>query len=556
MAKVKAPSPGSREARERAAALLDAALVARAADPTAPFEGRLRVDLKRYRDLVAEVVARRLEREKGEARLGLLRGVGALGDPGLASPLLAFAREAAADPETKRAALEAARALGADVGDLAGQVAEAARLAAVSPDELADEGGQEWADRVAALPARLAADTLEAFFARFPAALPSPLPPLEQLRGRHDALDLVLVDALVKRAEPRIGLFLAAWVADAPPSGAVEKALRRGLYILKTRGIAVPEAPRDEGAPLFRPIREEEADQAWASAIDGAGDRLVWLAGPRRGGLYFFQAVVNDVRGLVQFGATEATRRNLREYVREAEASRDFPVVAIEPPYALALIEAAAAPQVAPELAGDRRLAPLPARYSAARALLFADEAQARGPRPDQMPASPILARRGRDGGMDAAEIEARIARSAELHRLAEVAGWLLPDEVIRPVVEELDDAARSALIVDDAQRRERFQQIFDSFADRAFDGPMRDRYRWRLETQADYLDRLGRDDDWKSALAAAHGLSPLGPKPSRHPFVIALIQKHVALIAAEARRRAMSDPRLVVPPGGGGRRA
>jgi pimeloyl-ACP methyl ester carboxylesterase len=67
---------------------------------------------------------------------------------------------------------------------------------------------------------------------------------------------------------------------------------------------------------------------------------------------------------------------------------------------------------------------------------------------------------------------------------------------------------------------------------------------------EADYLDRRGREEDAETALAAARGLSPLGPRPSRHPFVIAMIQKHVAMIAHEARLRAEQEPRLVVPPG------
>lgn len=551
MAKVKPPSRESREARERAALLLDAALAARATDPTAPFEGRLAHDLKRHREIVADVIARRLEREKGEARLALLAGVGRLGDPAFARPLVAFVRDAEADPATKRAALDAARALDPDAARaLEGPVAEAARLAAAQPAELAEEGGEEWAARVAALPARLAADTVEAFFARFPTALPRPLPPLERLRGVHEALDLVLVDALVRRAEPAVGLFLAAWLGDLKPRGAVEKALRRGLFLLKTRGIAVPEAPRtDEEGPRFRPVREIEADQAYVSALDGAGDRLVWLAGARRGGLYLFQAVVNDERGLVHFRAAETSRRTLREVVKAAEESQTFPIVPVEPEYALALIESAAHRQLAPEAAGvaAARVAPLPASYRGARPLLL--EGREAPEHPELWPPAPILRRRGADGGMETAEQEARLALSAELHRLDEFAGWLLPDAVIRPLVEELDDAAQSLLIVGEESRRERFQQIFDAFADRVFDPAMRDRYRARLEAQADYLDRIRREEDAKSALAAARGLSPLGPKASRHPFVIALIQKHVALIAAEARRRAAEEPHLVVPP-------
>jgi hypothetical protein len=563
MAKVRTPSPYSPEARARAAALLDAALAARAtgdgpsgggpqgADAAA---GRLAADLRRHRDLVADLIARRLEREKGDARLAFLAAVARLDERAFATPLVAFARDAAADPETKRAALDAARALGEPVEPaLVEAVVEAARLAAAGPDELAGEAGERWADRLVALPARLAADALEAFFARFPGRLPDPLPPLERLRGRHEALDLVLVDALVRRGEPRVGLFLAAWLGDLRPGGAVEKALRRGLFVLKSRGIAVPEAPKaeDEG-PWFRPVRKEEPEQAWTSAIDGAGDRLVWLAGQRRGQLYLFQAVVNDERGLIQFSALEASRRGLRHFVAEAEKATSFPVAPVEPGYALALIEGAAARQLASETSGapPPGLAPLPAAYRTARPLLTpelpAREAAADTGTP---PCAPILARRGLDGGMDVAEQEARLARSAELHRLAEFAGWLLPDETIRLLLEELDDADRSPLVIGEAQRQERFQQIFDSFIERTFDDARRDRYRRRLEAQADYLDRLGREDDAKTALAAARGLSPLGPRPSRHPFVVAFVQKHLALIAAEVRRRAAEEPRLIVPP-------
>ena len=55
------------------------------------------------------------------------------------------------------------------------------------------------------------------------------------------------------------------------------KAIRRAFHRLRERGVAVP-AARAPGTTSASPARIAPEHEAWLSAVDGLGTRLVWLA--------------------------------------------------------------------------------------------------------------------------------------------------------------------------------------------------------------------------------------------------------------------------------------
>jgi hypothetical protein len=60
--------------------------------------------------------------------------------------------------------------------------------------------------------------------------------------------------------------------ADAGGDRATRKEIRRALYRLEQAGITVPTRPAAPSVPILGPSID-----AWVSAVDGRGDRLVWL---------------------------------------------------------------------------------------------------------------------------------------------------------------------------------------------------------------------------------------------------------------------------------------
>ena len=85
------------------------------------------------------------------------------------------------------------------------------------------------------------------------------------------------------------------------PSKEAAKEAKRGLYVLKARGVDVPAAPLTPALPAPPPALPEPPPRAYASAIDGHGERALWLPRVLAGkGVEIAQAVLSDERGLLE----------------------------------------------------------------------------------------------------------------------------------------------------------------------------------------------------------------------------------------------------------------
>src|SRR6266511_810844 len=95
----------------------------------------------------------------------------------------------------------------------------------------------------------------------------------------------------------------------------VAKEAKRGLHLLQSRGVAVPEPPR---APAPAPaIAPEPPLPAYATAIDGQGERAVWLPRVVPGkGVEIAQAVLSDVHGLLELQVGVIGRKERRALVK------------------------------------------------------------------------------------------------------------------------------------------------------------------------------------------------------------------------------------------------
>src|SRR4051794_34131612 len=121
---------------------------------------------------------------------------------------------------------------------------------------------------------------------------------------------LALIDALGAGRDEAAGR-LAATLAISAPDKEQRKAARRALHRLRSTGIAVampvaaPELPAPASPETLHPL------QAFVTAPDGIGSRLLWLVleRPRGGGLMAFTLAINDVVGLKDVLIEETTRR-------------------------------------------------------------------------------------------------------------------------------------------------------------------------------------------------------------------------------------------------------
>jgi hypothetical protein len=280
--------------------------------------------------------------------------------------------------------------------------------------------------------------------------------------------------------------------ARTEPDRVVKKEIRRVLYRLGQQGVAAPAPPpAAEPGPVLGP-----AIEAFVSAVDGRGDRLVWLVRDQPNGqLLLIAADVNEPAGLRDLRVLDATRgqlRAMRDRFRRLDYRRVRPRLTSEPPRAAAALVSA---RVAPPSEDERA---------------------------------------------------ALVADSTALLAEPELRTWWPDPERARPVLEEIAALRESPLVLSAAQQETRLNEILAAGARTLYPPAI---MAPRLEATAFVLAETGRDDAARRALAVAQALRANPEAPI--PFVEALARQGLGahLAASEATRREERSGALVVTP-------
>src|SRR5262249_13763795 len=119
----------------------------------------------------------------------------------------------------------------------------------------------------------------------------------------------------------------------------LKKEIRRSLFKLSQKGLAIPETERPaEKTPTPILSRSPEIE-AYMSPVDGAGGRLVWIVKPQAGhGLQTIQAMVNDRAGLQRIGGAQVRRKELRNMAQEIKKQHDVTMISVPWEYADSMI--------------------------------------------------------------------------------------------------------------------------------------------------------------------------------------------------------------------------
>ena len=299
----------------------------------------------------------------------------------------------------------------------------------------------------------------------------------------------------------------------------VVKEARRLLHHLKVRGVAVPEPARaaSPAASVAPPAPSEPPPTAYASTLDGLGERAVWLPRHVPGrGVEVAQAVLSDEKGLVELQLGALGRKEWRTFVKGLlERGAEVGVAEIDPARAHALIAAARALNEpagtkVPEGA-DRWLAPL-------------------GPPPplSPPPAPPPL---------EPEAESAALAASGELHALPILRGWLAETPYLREVAARLDQADAAASDPTPEARRARLDALLAEATADYFTPARRARLAARLLDVAGHLAATGPGASLPHAQAAAAAARALeaGRPVAEIPFAARLLVK---AFPADAPRR------------------
>jgi len=266
----------------------------------------------------------------------------------------------------------------------------------------------------------------------------------------------------------------------ASPDKAVAKAARRALYRLRSAGVAThapepreqPRAPEPEALPALPSL---------LSPPDGAGESLLMVARPTKGGLALHEVVLSDEFGLLAHAELKASRTSWRRSLREARAKR------------------------VPEISLDKARAVLAEAYRcnlATRSPLPPD-ADTMLRRLDVEPAaSPPPPLPPPEDGDAALALE-----GAALHQEQELRGWLPPEAELKVLAARVNEVQSGVLALSEQQKVEQLTERVRSMAE-AFFTPERSRlYARRLWLTADVFERSGRAHAAQVARAEARRL-------------------------------------------------
>jgi hypothetical protein len=310
----------------------------------------------------------------------------------------------------------------------------------------------------------------------------------------------------------------------------VAKEAKRGLHLMKSRGVAVPEPPRPAAPPAA--VAPEPALPAYATAVDGRGERAVWVArGVPGKGVEIAQAVLSDERGLVELQVGVIGRKEWRALARGlVEKGAAMGLREVDRPRAIALVASARG-------ANDRSGHPVPQRADVWLA--------------QQGPAQPVADPAASFPPLPADEERDALAASAELHGLPLFGPWLAEEEFLREVAARLDEVAVSPLYVDEAQRAAQMTRTVSDAVDRYLDERRRPLLAGRLFSAAEHLVASGDAPHARSAAAAARAVAG-GASARDVPFARLLVEKAFPPPPEEpgtpAEPPAAESP-LIVPP-------
>ncbi|HEU4384038.1 MAG TPA: hypothetical protein VFR85_11130 [Anaeromyxobacteraceae bacterium] len=311
----------------------------------------------------------------------------------------------------------------------------------------------------------------------------------------------------------------------AHPVREIAKEAKRGLHLLRSRGLPTPEPAR--APPPRAPARPEPDFPCFASAVDGQGEQVVWIARSVPGrGVEVGQAVVSDVLGLLELQTRLLGRKEFRALARDlAEKGRDMSVAEVGAGRARALVAQARALN---ESSGR----PLPDGAEAWLGRLG--------------PPAPPEDLGARFPPLPDEEERAALEGSGALHQLPVLRGWLADEDLLRQLAQKLDEIAVSPLYLDERQKAEQAARVLSEAIESWLDEPRRRRLSTRLLATAAHLELLGDLENARLAGAAARAVAA-GLPASRIPFARLLVEKAFpARPPAPAPRP--SDPLILAP--------
>jgi hypothetical protein len=339
-----------------------------------------------------------------------------------------------------------------------------------------------------------------------------------------------LAELLVAIPDKMIGSLLHR-MFEVTQDKKVRKTIKRSLYRMKGKGVVVEEVFPNKKESILRPLKVEPP-KGFGNGYDFSWNRFLIITIPHPGrGSMLVHGLVNDMKGLVDFSGEEMSRKALRNFFDEVEKVSPTPVVEMEASYVAFL-------------------------FTQAYQLTLA---QGGTSPPDYLHLKSEVEKIRKDyerpliySCMNENEIEGDewiLRRAGDLLKKDFFYGWMIEEQEIRPFADEVWQAEESKLILNQAQKEARFQEIYQRALSTLFPEEKRSLYQRRMEEMAYLLFKLGREEEARISLAVALDLKKPPNLLLPNPFLLQLVIKSIFTLLAEAYERKSKELSLIVKP-------
>jgi hypothetical protein len=356
---------------------------------------------------------------------------------------------------------------------------------------------------------------------------------IEQLKnaiGRSAEADIAVIFLLGKIAA-RESLDLIREIEKDATDKDVKKEVKRALFKLAQKGVAIADETAVEKKPaaLFERTLEIEA---YMSAVDGGGGRLIWLAKAQPNhGLQVIQAMLHDREGLLRFGGMHMKRKELRGMADEIKQQHGVSMIAIPWEFADQMIYDGYEKAQARGQSGLEN-------FHDIRSLIGTGKPKA--------VTHPIYLKLGAGDLRDGPWRE-------QSHRLLdepELRYWVLIDDWVKGFLVQIEDARTSPLVLNPVQKEGRLAAIVREGVKTLCAGDSGKAFKQRMEDTALYFYETGRVEQAKLSLAVAQQVGEGDPGPLDVSFLTGLMQKSFAFFMSQQKaQKEEAESSLIIKP-------
>ena len=312
----------------------------------------------------------------------------------------------------------------------------------------------------------------------------------------------------------------------------IKKEIKRALFKLSQKGFAAPEQRPEESKPAVPLFGADREIEAYMSAVDGGGGRLIWIAKPQPShGLQVIQAMLHDREGLLRFGGMHMKRKELRKMADEIKQQHGIAMISIPWEFADRIVYEGY------EKAKERGQSGLE-NFHEVRSILASGK--------PKESAHPIY------GKMDAAQVHDGAWRDQSRRLLdePELRYWILTDDWVQAILPQLQEAQTSRLVLNPLQKEERFNAIVRDAVKTLCVGENGRAFKRRMEDMALYFFETQRAEQAKLSLAVALQVGEGDPGPLDVSFLTGLMQKSFAFfMSQEKAKKEEAQESLIIKP-------